>query len=505
MAENATATLPDTADDNRAARLKAATERAIIDNSCRVPVLVFASFSLFWLLVGSLLAIIASTKLHWPGFTLNTPYDTFGRVRPAHLNTVAYGWATNAGIAVSLWLLARLSRNILRGKWILVTAACTLNLGVLAGTIGILAGYGTAIEWLEFPAYAPPIIAGSLAVIVAVSLTTFLRRREPHVYVSQWYIFAAFFWFPWLYTVANLLLTFAPVRGVVGASVNWWYGHNALGLWFTPIGLGAAYYLIPKVIGRPIHSYYLSIVGFWSLGLFYNWLGIHHLIGGPLPAWMQTASIVASVLMVIPVVAVAFNHHLTMMGYWHVLRDSPTLRFVVFGAMSYTLASVQGSLEAIRDFNVVVHFTHYTVGHAHLGLYAFFSMVMFGSLYYIVPRLTGTEWYNRRLISLHFWSTAIGITLYVLALSIGGWKQGWLMQHPREPGYEFIQTVLTTKPYLFLRTVGGTLMTLGHVVFTLLFVLNLLGIGQSREGATLFRERRKPTRQPLSTAATANT
>src|SRR5262249_5230185 len=198
------------------------------------------------------------------------------------------------------------------------------------------------------------------------------------------YLFGAVFWFPWLYTVANLLLLYEPVRGVVQASVNWWYGHNVLGLWFTPIGLAAAYYLIPKVIGRPIYSYYLSIIGFWALALFYSWAGAHHLIGGPLPAWLITVSVVGSVMMFIPVGVVALNHHMTMVGHFDALRYSPTLRFVVLGAMSYTAVSVQGSFEALRTMNEVVHFTHYTIAHAHLGLYAFFTMIMFGSMYYIV-------------------------------------------------------------------------------------------------------------------------
>ena len=196
--------------------------------------------------------------------------------------------------------------------------------------------------------------------------------------MSQWYILGAAFWMPVIYVTAQWLCVEAPAKGVVQASVNWWYAHNVLGLWVTPIGLATAYYLIPKVIGRPVYSYYLSIVGFWSLALFYSWAGMHHLIGGPMPGWMVSASIAGSVMMLIPVGAVAVNHHFTMQGHFRELRYSPTLRFVVFGAMAYTVVSVQGAIESLRRFSEVAHFTHYTIAHAHLGLYGFYTMVMFG-------------------------------------------------------------------------------------------------------------------------------
>ena len=162
-----------------------------------------------------------------------------------------------------------------------------------------------------------------------------------------------------------------------------------LGTFFTPIGLAAIYYIIPKVLGRPVYSYYLSILGFWSLALFYNWAGAHHIIGGPVPAWLTTVSIIGSMMMFIPVTTTAINFHMTMRGHFGVLRYSPSLRFVVFGAVCYTIVSAQGSIMALRVINEPTHFTHHTIGHAHLGLYAFYTMVIFGCMYYIIPRLTG--------------------------------------------------------------------------------------------------------------------
>lgn len=256
-------------------------------------------------------------------------------------------------------------------------------------------GYSTGIEWLEFPMPAAFLLFSGFAIVTLWSVATFAQRQAEHVYVSQWYLFAAVFWFPWLYVTVQLLLMLFPVKGIPQACINWWFAHNVLGLWFSPIGLAAIYYLLPKVIGRPIYSYYLSILGFWTLALFYNWAGAHHLVSGPVPAWIVTASIVGSVMMIIPVVTVALNHHMTLHGNFRLLKYSPTLRFIVFGAMSYTIVSLEGSMMSFRFLNEPFHFTHRTIGHAHLGMYSFFTMTMFGSMYYIVPRLTGRSGIRR--------------------------------------------------------------------------------------------------------------
>jgi cytochrome c oxidase cbb3-type subunit 1 len=484
-----------------------AMERARIDGSTRVPVLVFFGFAVFWLLLGTLLALLASIKMHMPEFLADHAWLTFGRVRPAHLNTVAYGWVVDSAFGVMIWLMARLSWAELRYPSLLVAAACIWNSGVLIGTVAILAGQGTSVEWLEFPIYVPPILVVGYALIAVWTFVIFRDRREIHVYVSQWYIIGAMFWLPWLYVTANLLIFWFPVKGVLQASVLWWFGHNTIGLFFSPIALAAVYYLIPKVIGRPVHSYYLSLIGFWSFALFYNWAGTHHLIGGPLPAWLITVGIIGSVMMFIPVGTTALNHHMTMVGHFNKLRYSPTLRFVVFGAIAYTGSSMQGSIEALRDVNRITHFTHYTIGHAHFGLYAFFTMVMFGSMYYIVPRLTGWEWYSANLIRAHFWCTALGITLYVVAMCWGGWFQGVELAHAQPEGpfaftmrgvlgadgspVPFLEIVRQTKIYLHLRTVAGFIITAGHLAFATLFVLNLMRYGLPRSGPTLLAKQQE--------------
>jgi cytochrome c oxidase cbb3-type subunit 1 len=308
---------------------------------------------------------------------------------------------------------------------------------------------------------------------------TLLRRKVEHLYVSVWYIGAGLLWFPILFLIANWPgLHF----GVQQATMNWWFGHNVLGLWFTPLALAAAYYFIPKVLGKPIHSYNLSLLGFWSLAFFYSQVGGHHLIGGPVPSWLITISIVQSMMMIVPVVAVSINQHLTVLGNFRALLYSPTLRFIVLGVMLYTAASVQGSLEALRSVNTITHFTHYTVAHAHLGLYGFFTMVMFGSIYFIMPRVMKWEWPYPWMISLHFWLVVVGFGIYIVFLSIGGWLQGLAMLDKDVP---FMQSVALTIPYLQARSIGGALMTLGHLVFGLHFFMMGWKFGPRRLEAAL--------------------
>ncbi|MFO7562992.1 MAG: cbb3-type cytochrome c oxidase subunit I [Enhygromyxa sp.] len=436
--------------------------RLAIDRSCRLPVLAMYGSAVAWLIIGSTLALITSLKMHLPGLLSDAAWLTFGRMRPAHLNSMIFGWASLSGIGTLLWLQARLSRVQLAWSRTLVGVAVVWNVVVTIGVLAIIFGEGTSVEWLEFPAWTAYMLVAPYLILAAVSAATFMKRRVQHVYVTQWYLFGAVVWFPLLYLAANLLINSAVAIGVVQASTNWWFAHNVLGLWLTPIGVGAIYYLIPKVLGRPIHSYYLSLLGFWALALFYNWAGTHHLIGGPLPLWLTSVGVVGSMMMFIPVTAVAINHHLTMVGFFHMLRYSPTLRFIVFGGMSYTLVSVQGSLQSLRTINEISHFTHYTVAHAHLGVYAFFTMTMFGAMYYIVPRLTGHEWPSARLIRIHFWATALGIALYWVGLSIGGWLQGQAMNDPSIP---FLDIVRGTVPYLISRSVAGVLLTVGHLAF----------------------------------------
>lgn len=437
-----------------------------IDRSMKWPALLFIVSGVLWLLAGTVFALLTAIKATNPDFFGSYEWLTFGRVRSAHLNAMIYGWSNNAAFAVGLWIMARLCRTEIRHVGLLIIAGIFWNIAITIGIVGILIGDMTSVEWLEMPSYIVPLLALSYALIGVWGIIAFRFRQTGHVYVSQWYILAALFWFPWLYTIAQIMIFYEPARGTVQALTNWWFAHNVLGLWLTPMGLAAAYYFIPKVLGKPIHSYYLSVLGFWTLALFYNWAGVHHLIGGPIPAWAISAGIVASLMMVIPVVITAINHHMTVLGNFRKVFISPTLLFIVFGAVSYTLVSLMGSTMALRSVNEVTHFTHFTVGHAHHGVYAFFTMIMFGSIYFIMPRLLYREWPSSALIKCHFWFCAIGITIMLVALHVGGWIQGMQMNNPDIP---FLDTVRATIPWLHMRSVSGMLLAIGHIAFAINF------------------------------------
>src|SRR5436853_998416 len=451
-------------------------ERARIDASTRVPVLMFYASAMAWLLIGTLLTGFVSFKLHQPDWLSDVSYLTWVRLRPVHMNVMVYGWASMAAMGTAIWLMARLCRTTLRHPLLLVTGICFWNLGVLIGVIGILMGYSTGYDWLEFPPYAALILFVAYALIISWAILMFRFRRGEQIYITQWYLLGAFLWFPWLYAAAQAMLFVVPVQGVMQAVVSWWYANNLMFLWLGAIALGTAYYMIPKVIGRPVYSYHLATIGFWTYALFSSWTGMQRLVDGPFPAWMITASIAATILTIIPVATVGLNHHMTMQGYFPVMRYSPTLRFTVFGAMSYTVFSVVGILISLRSTARYLHFSQATTAYSQIGLYAFFTMIMFGSMYYIVPRLVGREWRYATLIKLHFWASAYGIGLMSLMLLVGGLVEG---VDQNDPSMTFIESVASVLPYLRGGTVAALLLTASHFIFAFHFGLMLFGLGRT--------------------------
>ncbi len=459
-----------------AARLEA-------DQSTKMIVFVFLSCAVVWLLIASTAGLLSSIKLHEPDFLTSQAWMTFGRMRTLHLNSVAYGWTPMAAFGLTIWLLPRLLKTPLMGGRFALLGVMLWNAALIAGLGSIAAGLSDGLEWLEIPWQIDILFVLGGALIGLPLVFTLQNRRVQHLYVSIWYMGAALFWFPILFLIGN----FPGLHfGVEQATMNWWYGHNVLGLYYTPIALGCIYYFLPKIIGRPIQSYNLSLLGFWALAFFYGQVGGHHLVGGPVPGWLVTLSIVQSMMMIVPVLAFSVNQHLTMRGNFRTLIYSPTLRFIVFGGMMYTLSSVQGSFEALRSINTVTHFTHFTVAHAHLGLYAFVAMVMFGGIYFVMPRVMAWEWPYPKLIALHFWLVVLGFGVYFVGLSIGGWLQGEYMLDAAKP---FIESVKVTIPYLEARSIGGGLMTLGHLVFAFHFIAMALRHGPARVGPALFHKR----------------
>jgi len=445
--------------------------RLEIDRSARVPVLFAFACAIFWLLAGSLLGLASAWKLTCPWLLDGIPWLTFGRLRPAHLCAVAYGWASLSGIGAGLWMTARLCRIPTIEPRLITVSICLWNLGLTTGLLGILTGGGNSREWLEMPGYASHILIAAFLLLAGWMLAMFFKRAPVAPYISEYYLLAALLWFPWIYATANMLLVWRPVPGPAQPAVHWWFVQNFYSLWIVPLGLAAAFYLIPKILGVPLHSKRLASLGFWSLAALAAWSTGQHMIGGPLPSWMAPAATAAGILSLVPVATVAANLHLTMRGHFDRLLTSPSLRFTVFGAVAYTATALPGTLLALPSFNAVAHFTDFTIGHSHLGMYAFFSMVMFGAIYFIAPRLTGGEWPSAPLIRWHFRLSASGIVLMVMALSLGGLLQGLALA---DPDAAFKTSVAFASPFRWIRGLAGFLLLAGHVLFAWHFVRMLV-------------------------------
>lgn len=459
-------------------------QRQEADRSSAFPVFMFIAFACMWLVLGSVAGLTASLKLHMPDWLVSEAWMTFGRIRTVHLTAVLYGWITNASLGVIIWLLPRLLRTPLMGAMWVMLGGALINIAIASGIGAIGAGWTDGMEYLEMPWQIGLFIVAGMVCIIGPVLYTLVNRKVESLYVTVWYHVAALLWITLLFLVAKLP---GVHYGVQQATMNWWYGHNVLGLWFTPVSVGAIYYFLPKIIARPVRSYNLSILGFWTLAFFYAQVGGHHLVGGPVPGWLITLSIVQSMMMIVPVAAFSINMAGTMWGRTHLARHSPTLRFMMFGGLMYMLSSVQGSFEALRSINQITHFTHFTVAHAHLGAYGFVTMVLFGAIYFMMPRVLHWEWPYPRLITLQFWLAAIGILIYFIGLSYGGWLQGVYMLDAARP---FMDSVAVTIPWLKSRSLGGALMVASQVIFVGHFLAMALRFGPERTGAALFAAKR---------------
>src|ERR1700730_2813227 len=450
------------------------SDLSITARSIRIPVLGFLASGVFWLVVASGFWLLASSQIHKPNAWWALPgvsWLSFGRSYPAFLNCFVYGWATCAGIGVGIWLLARFSSAPLRNPLFPILAAVSWNIGIAVGVLSILVGATTGKQMLEFPSYAAFILFLAFVIVGLWALTIFWARRPGPTYVSQWYILGAFLWFSWMYATANILLNIASAPGPAQPAIVWWYIGSLVDLWLTPIALATAYYLIPKLAGRPIHSYKLALFGFWSLALLGGWTGMTHLIGGPLPAWMITASIVARMLMILPVLAVAANFHLTIKGKLEDQNWNPALRFVVIGAMAYTAYGFEGSLISTRTIGQITQFTLVTFGHAQLGLFGFYSMILFGAFYYIVPSLLDRQWWLPGFITAHFWLSVVGIGLLLFDLTMGGLIQGFGLQDP-QVSMSAVSDLLG--PFLLIQNFAVLLLVLAKLAFAVVFALILL-------------------------------
>jgi len=457
-------------------------ERALIDASVRGPVLFFYFTALTWLLGANVLGALATFKLLWPGFLGNCVMLSYGRVWPAYMDSLTYGWACLAGMGTAIWIMARLCRVALKKSAMLVTGGVIWNIGVTFGVLLVLAGYGSPRELLDFPGSVSILLLIGYLMIGTWGVTMFKLRRPGHMYISIWYLIGAFFWFPWLYATANLLLGTGVLRGVMQSVVTAWFAQSLIWLFLAAIGIATVYYIVPKITAKPIHSYYMASLGFWSFAIFAGWTGMIRLIGAPLPAWLITVSVAAVIMMLIPTATFTINYAKSIKGLGHMVYHSPVLRFTLFGAAVYSISSLILVLFSFRSVAQYTQFGTAIQGLNHLGIYAFFTMVIFGSMYYIVPRLVGCEWFSSTMIRLHFWASAYGIGFCVMLMLIGGIFQGSLWA---DKDVSIISAVQALEPFTIGRCIAWFLLTAGHVIFALHFLLMLLRLGRPSGTPTL--------------------
>ncbi|HLR31220.1 MAG TPA: cbb3-type cytochrome c oxidase subunit I [Fodinibius sp.] len=431
-----------------------------IDTSMDSIKLIFAfiSFSAFWLVFGTLVGEYLGFKFVWPELD-SISWLSFGRLRPVHTNVLFWGFLSQAMIALALYVVPRTSQHELfsyRLGWI---SLGLMNLSVILGVISLMAGINNGAQeyreiiWPVFSLFALGLV------LVAFNLyKTVANRNVKEIYISNWYILAACLW-----TIILVSIAYLPgyqQDGISQTVIQGYYMHQGVGQWFTPMVLGLTYYFLPKLLNKPIYSYSLGVLAFWTQMIFYTMIGSHHFVFSPIPWWIQTVAIVFSVGMIVPVTAGTGNFLLTMKGSFRSFARSYSLPFILVGVIFYAVVSYQGTLEAFRSLNKVWHFTNFTVAHSHMSMYGFVAFLIWGGIYGLVPRLTGSE-PPQLMVGAHFWLALIGLLVYSVPLMIGGTLQGlsWIA------GDSFLDSVTLMAPYWIWRAIGGTMMFLSHLVF----------------------------------------
>ncbi len=442
---------------------------ALLDRSTRGPVLLFVGAATVWLLVGSLLATIAAFELVLPGGFDFFAFLSYGRVQPAAMNALIYGWASQAGIGLGIWLTTRLSGVELKHHALLICGAIIWNLALLVGVLAILAGGSSSLRLLEMPAGISPVLLIAYALIAAWAFVMFRLRRPGAVYVSMWYLLAAFLAFPWLYATANVLLVWSPVPGSATGPIHAWFTNGLVNLWLLPIALGLIYYFVPRALGRPVYSYGLAVFGFWSLLVLANWSGLNQLIGGPVPVWLVSTSVVATVLLLLPMLAVGANLRLTASGA-HTPDHSVTLPFFVVGFSAYALFVFLQAMIVFPSANSVFHFTMVSSGLSTLLIGGMVTLTFFGAIYSVVPRLYGTQIAFPELRPVILWISVAAIGLIVTSAVIGGMTQGFSM---RDAEVTFIYSLKFAEPYRFMVAISELMLLVVNGLFAATLAVTL--------------------------------
>lgn len=452
----------------------------------------FMIASVIFGIVGMLVGLTAAIQLFYPIFNFDLPYTTFGRIRPLHTNAVIFAFVGNAMFAGIYYSLPRLLKTPMFSPLLSRINFWGWQLIIVAAAVTLPLGFTTAKEYAELEWPIDIAIALVWVVFGINMIGTILTRRERHMYVAIWFYIATFVTVAMLHIVNSFELpisifkSYSWYAGVQDALVQWWYGHNAVAFFLTTPFLGLMYYYLPKAANRPVYSYQLSIIHFWSLIFLYIWAGPHHLLYTSLPDWAQSLGAVFSVMLIAPSWGGMLNGLLTLRGAWDRVREDPVLKFFVVAVTAYGMATFEGPMLSLKNVNAIAHFTDWIVAHVHVGGLGWNGFMTFGLLYYLVPKMWRTQLYSKSLANTHFWLGTLGILFYALPMYWAGFTQALMWKEFTGEGMlaypNFLETTQQILPLHMSRAVGGLL----YLVGTLIMVYNLLKTAAS--GSFLAKE-----------------
>ena len=426
-------------------------------------------------IVGMLAGLWAAIQIYLPQVSLNFAPTTFGRLRPLHTNAIIFAFVGNASFAGIYYSLQRLCKTRMYSdklSWLHFWGWQTI---IAAAAITLLLGKTTGKEYAELE--WPIDIAITLVwVVFGINMFgTIIKRREKHLYVAIWFYIATWITVAMLHIVNSIeipvsfLKSYSWYAGVQDALVQWWYGHNAVAFFLTTPVLGLMYYFLPKAANRPVYSYRLSIIHFWALIFIYIWAGPHHLLYTSLPDWAQSLGVVFSVMLIAPSWGGMLNGLFTLRGAWDKVREDPVLKFMVVAITCYGMATFEGPMLSLKSVNAISHFTDWTIAHVHIGGLGWNGFLAFSILYYMVPKMWGTNLYSKKLATNHFWLGTIGIIIYAVPMYWAGFEQSLMWKSFTPEGqlkFQFLETVTSIKPLYILRSIGGALYLVGALLMT---------------------------------------
>ncbi|CDO38748.1 MULTISPECIES: cytochrome-c oxidase, cbb3-type subunit I [Novosphingobium] len=442
--------------------------------------------TVFWGMAGFAAGLFIALQLTWPVLNFE-PFLNFGRLRPLHTSAVIFAFGGNALIATSFYVVQRTCRARLAFPGLARFVFWGYQLFIVLAATGYLLGITESKEYAEPEWYVDWWLTIVWVAYLAVFVGTIIKRSEPHIYVANWFYLAFIITVAMLHVVNNLDMpvsllgskSYPLFAGVQGALVQWWYGHNAVGFFLTAGFLAMMYYFVPKQAERPVYSYRLSIIHFWSLIFLYIWAGPHHLHYTALPDWAQTLGMVFSVMLWMPSWGGMINGLMTLNGAWDKVRTDPIIRMMVMALAFYGMSTFEGPMMSVKSVNSLSHYTDWTIGHVHSGALGWNGMITFACVYYLVPRLWGRErLYSLRMVNWHFWLATIGIVFYAASMWVAGITQGLMWREYGPDGYlvnSFADTVAALHPMFIMRAFGGLLYLAGAVVMVVNVWATILG------------------------------